>query len=114
MVSTDADASNFELLEFALWFRRHFSKHYHSGKHLSDIQHSGEQVTGADETRDTADLLIGADGRTVRQRFLPDVHYRYAGYVAYRGLVETGARCCRSLTERFVFYQFPNSHILNM
>jgi len=69
--------------------RRHFpTKHYHSGKHLSDIQHSGEQVTAifADETRDTADLLIGADGpnSTVRQRFLPDVHYRYAGYVAYR------------------------------
>jgi len=45
--------------------RRHFpTKHYHSGKHLSDIQHSGEQVTAifADETRDTADLLIGADG----------------------------------------------------
>jgi 2-polyprenyl-6-methoxyphenol hydroxylase-like FAD-dependent oxidoreductase len=44
--------------------RRHFpTKHYHSGKHLIDIQQSGEQVTAifADETRDTADLLIGAD-----------------------------------------------------
>ena len=72
--------------------RRHFpAEHYHSGKHLLDIQQLGEQVTAifADKTRDTADLLIGADGpnSTVRQRFLPDAHYRYAGYVAYRGLV---------------------------
>jgi len=111
-----------ELLEFALWFHASApTKHYHSGKHLSDIQHSGEQVTAifADETRDTADLLIGADGpnSTVRQRFLPDVHYRYAGYVAYRGLVnetELEQDAAALFTERFVFYQFPNSHILNM
>ena len=72
--------------------RRHFpAEHYHSGKYLTDIQQSGEQVTAifADATRDTADLLIGADGpnSTVRERFLPDAHYHYAGYVAYRGLV---------------------------
>lgn len=100
--------------------RRHFpTEHYHTGKHLIDIQQSGEQVTAifADETRDTADLLIGADGpnSTVRQRFLPDAHYRYAGYVAYRGLVnetELEQDAAALFTERFVFYQFPNSHIL--
>jgi 2-polyprenyl-6-methoxyphenol hydroxylase-like FAD-dependent oxidoreductase len=51
----------------------------------------------------------------VRQRFLPDVHYRYAGYVAYRGLVnetELEQDAAALFTERFVFYQFPNSHIL--
>ncbi len=100
--------------------RRHFpSEHYHTGKHLTDIQQSGQQVTAifADETLDTADLLIGADGpnSTVRQRFLPDAHYRYAGYVAYRGLVnetELARDAAALFTERFVFYQFPNSHIL--
>ncbi len=100
--------------------RRHFPvEHYHSGKHLLDIQPSGEQVTAifADETRVTADLLIGADGpnSTVRQRFLPDARYRYAGYVAYRGLVnetELEQDAAALFTERFVFYQFPNSHIL--
>ncbi|WP_250122628.1 FAD binding domain-containing protein [Chroococcidiopsis sp. CCMEE 29] len=99
---------------------RHFpSDHYHCGKYLTDIQPNGEQVTAifADGTRDTADLLIGADGpnSTVRQRFLPDAHYRYVGYVAYRGLVnetELDEDAAALFTERFVFYQFPNSHIL--
>jgi len=100
--------------------RRHFpSDHYHCGKYLTDIQQNVEQVTAifADGTRDTADLLIGADGpnSTVRQRFLPDAHYRYVGYVAYRGLVnetELDEDAAALFTERFVFYQFPNSHIL--
>jgi len=101
-------------LEFALWFHASaFSNQDHSGKHLSDIQHSGEQVTAifADETRDTADLLIGADGpnSTVRQRFLPDVHYRYAGYVAYRDWLTkpNWSKMLPLFTERFVFYHFP-------
>ncbi|WP_242041243.1 FAD-dependent monooxygenase [Leptolyngbya sp. FACHB-261] len=100
--------------------RRHFpSEHYHCGKCLSDIQQVGEQVSAifTDGTRDTADLLIGADGpnSTVRQHFLPDSHYRYAGYVAYRGLVneaELEQEAAALFTERFVFYQFPSSHIL--
>ncbi|MCC5644031.1 FAD binding domain-containing protein [Nostoc sp. CHAB 5824] len=100
--------------------RRHFPcEHYHYGKYLTHIQQNGEQVTAifADGTYDTADLLIGADGpnSTVRQHFLPDAHYLYAGYVAYRGLVnenELESDAATLFTERFVFYQFPNSHIL--
>jgi 2-polyprenyl-6-methoxyphenol hydroxylase-like FAD-dependent oxidoreductase len=100
--------------------RRHFpSEHYHYGKRLTDIQQADEQVTAsfADGTHDTADLLIGADGpnSTVRQCFLPDIRYRYAGYVAYRGLVnenELESDAAALFTERFVFYQLPNSHIL--
>lgn len=100
--------------------RRHFpSEHYHYGKQLLKIEQNEEQVTAifTDGTRDTADLLIGADGpnSTVRQQFLPNAHYRYAGYVAYRGLVnenELDSEAAALFTERFVFYQFPNSHIL--
>ena len=100
--------------------RRHFpAEHYHYGKHLSQIQQMGEQVTASfgDGTSDTADLLIGADGpnSTVRHYFLPDVQYRYAGYVAYRGLIneaELEEEAAALFSERFVFYQFPNSHIL--
>ncbi|MBW4639503.1 MAG: FAD binding domain-containing protein [Gloeocapsa sp. UFS-A4-WI-NPMV-4B04] len=100
--------------------RRHFpSEHYHHGKQLINVQQTGKEITAsfADGTHDTADLLIGADGphSTVRQRFLPDIHYRYAGYVAYRGLVnedELDKDAAALFTERFVFYQFPNSHIL--
>ncbi len=40
---------------------------------------------------------------------------QYAGYVGYRGLVDKSdldAKTAAILTERFVFYQFLNSHIL--
>jgi 2-polyprenyl-6-methoxyphenol hydroxylase-like FAD-dependent oxidoreductase len=100
--------------------RRHFpAENYHTAKQLSVIQQESEQVTATftDGTFATADLLIGADGpnSTVRHQFLPDAHYHYAGYVAYRGLVneaDLDAESAALFTERFVFYQFPNSHIL--
>ena len=100
--------------------RRHFpSEHYHQGKNLEAIQHDTEQVTAVftDGTCKTGDLLIGADGAssTVRRELLPACEPRYVGYVAYRGLVneaELDQETAALFTERFVFYQFPNSHIL--
>ena len=100
--------------------RRHFpSERYHAGKNLTEIQLGDERVTAvfADGTRDTGSLLIGADGAksTVRQQLLPSYDPLYAGYVAYRGLVdetELDQQTAALFTERFVFYQFPNSHIL--
>jgi 2-polyprenyl-6-methoxyphenol hydroxylase-like FAD-dependent oxidoreductase len=100
--------------------RRHFpSEHYHQGKNLVEIQQNDEQVTAifADGSSDTGDLLIGADGAnsTVRRLLLPSYEPRYAGYVAYRGLVnetDLDRDTAALMTERFVFYQFPNSHIL--
>jgi 2-polyprenyl-6-methoxyphenol hydroxylase-like FAD-dependent oxidoreductase len=100
--------------------RRHFpAEHYHQGKHLSEVAQDGAQVTAIfdDGTREIGDLLVGADGptSTVRHLLLPDYTPQYAGYVAYRGLVnerELDPATANLLTERFVFYQFPNSHIL--
>jgi 2-polyprenyl-6-methoxyphenol hydroxylase-like FAD-dependent oxidoreductase len=100
--------------------RRHFpAEHYHQGKHLSEVAQDGTQVTAIfdDGTRETGDLFIGADGptSTVRHLLLPDYTPQYAGYVAYRGLVDEqklDPATAKLLTERFVFYQFPNSHIL--
>jgi 2-polyprenyl-6-methoxyphenol hydroxylase-like FAD-dependent oxidoreductase len=100
--------------------RRHFpAEHYHQGKHLSEVAQDRTQVTAifADGTRETGDLLVGADGptSTIRHLLLPDYTPQYAGYVAYRGLVderELDPATAKLLTERFVFYQFPNSHIL--
>ncbi|MBW4510631.1 MAG: FAD binding domain-containing protein [Scytonematopsis contorta HA4267-MV1] len=100
--------------------RRQFpAEHYHQGKHLSEIAQDETQVTAmfADGTRETGDMLVGADGptSTIRHLLLPDYTPQYAGYVAYRGLVdeqELDSATAKLLTERFVFYQFPNSHIL--
>ena len=100
--------------------RRHFpAEHYHQGKVLSHIQPEADQVTAifADGTRETGDLLVGADGptSTVRQQLLPTYDLQYAGYVGYRGLVDEAdlaPEAAEIFTERFVFYQLPNSHIL--
>ncbi|MUL35445.1 FAD binding domain-containing protein [Gloeocapsopsis dulcis] len=100
--------------------RRQFpDQHYHQGKCLSEIEQNDNQVTAifTDGTRETGDLLVGADGpnSTIRRLLLPSYTPHYAGYVAYRGLVdewELDAETAAIFTERFVFYQFPNSHIL--
>jgi 2-polyprenyl-6-methoxyphenol hydroxylase-like FAD-dependent oxidoreductase len=100
--------------------RRYFPvQHYHQGKRLTEVQQDGEWVTAtfADGTHETGNLLIAADGphSTIRQLLLPSYMPLYAGYVAYRGLVDEwdlDSETAAIFTERFVFYQFPNSHIL--
>jgi 2-polyprenyl-6-methoxyphenol hydroxylase-like FAD-dependent oxidoreductase len=68
------------------------SARYISGKHLDRIEQAGDQVTAifSDGSSARADLLVGADGirSTVRHQFAPDAVPNYAGYVAWRGLVE--------------------------
>jgi 2-polyprenyl-6-methoxyphenol hydroxylase-like FAD-dependent oxidoreductase len=54
---------------------------------------SGVTAMFTDGTRERCDLLVGADGirSTVREVLWPEVQPRYAGYVAWRGLVEESA-----------------------
>lgn len=105
--------------------RRHFpDAHYHRGKVLEQVKSKGDKATAifADGSHTTADLLIGADGSTstVRQQLLPDQIPKYAGYVAYRGVADENvvdkgkldSDTAAVFTERFVFYDFPNSQIL--
>ncbi len=99
---------------------RHFPpEHYHQGKQLIDLQQNETEVTAifTDGTKATGDLLIGADGAssTVRQKLISDRNPIYAGYIAYRGLVdepELERKTAEIFKERFVFQQIPNSHIL--
>jgi len=64
----------------------------HESKTLSHVEETQDQVTAvfSDGHKASGDILIGADGlfSTVRRQFLPLVQPGYAGYVAWRGLVE--------------------------
>jgi 2-polyprenyl-6-methoxyphenol hydroxylase-like FAD-dependent oxidoreductase len=69
--------------------------HYHVGKELQRIDQSGDRVVAhfADGSSAQGDILVGADGfrSTVRAEVLPEVKPVYAGYVAWRGLVDESA-----------------------
>jgi 2,6-dihydroxypyridine 3-monooxygenase len=62
-------------------------------------------------------LLVGADGvgSRFRAELLPDVHPRYAGYVAWRGMVpeaELEADDLALLGDAITYFVYANSHIL--
>jgi len=68
---------------------------YHFDKSLVAFDDDGKRVKARfqDGTVVEGDLLIGADGirSTVRAQILPGAEPRYAGYVAWRGLVDEAA-----------------------
>ncbi len=63
---------------------------YHPAKSLQRVEQDGKSVTAifADGTRETGDLLIGADGSrsAVRTQLAPQAKPEYAGYIAWRAL----------------------------
>jgi 2-polyprenyl-6-methoxyphenol hydroxylase-like FAD-dependent oxidoreductase len=74
-------------------------------------------VTLVDGTTHQADVIIAADGfrSTIRQHFLPDVHLQYAGYIAWRGLVDESALsdvAHTALFDKFAFCLPPHEQIL--
>jgi len=67
---------------------------YHAGKELRRVEQGGGVVGHfADGSTEEGDFLVGADGicSTVRQLYLPEVAPLYAGYTAWRGLVNESA-----------------------
>ncbi len=73
--------------------RQHFpDDRYHQNKVLTQIQQTQHQVEAlfSDGSSHHADLLIGADGirSTIRNQLEPGAQPQYAGYVAWRGLIE--------------------------
>ncbi|MGZ8265499.1 MAG: FAD binding domain-containing protein [Burkholderiales bacterium] len=65
---------------------------YHFGMTLSRVEQAPDRVTAVfgDGSRVHGDLLVGADGfrSAVRASIMPEVEPRYAGYIAWRGMVE--------------------------
>jgi 2-polyprenyl-6-methoxyphenol hydroxylase-like FAD-dependent oxidoreductase len=65
---------------------------YRLNMNLRRVEPNGERVTAvfSKGSRERADLLIGADGvrSTVREQFLPQAQPLYAGYVAWRALID--------------------------
>ncbi|PZR47606.1 FAD binding domain-containing protein [Paraburkholderia fungorum] len=93
--------------------------HYHAGGTVAAVQDGPEKalVTLADGTVLHADLVIAADGfkSSIREQFLPDVKLQYAGYVAWRGLVDEAAlsrETREALFEKFAFCLPPREQIL--
>ncbi|WP_163154200.1 FAD-dependent monooxygenase [Bradyrhizobium uaiense] len=65
---------------------------YRAGSEVQAVTQTGSRVSAAlsDGTVIESDLFIAADGSgsAMRQRLLPDVEARYAGYVAWRGTLD--------------------------
>jgi 2-polyprenyl-6-methoxyphenol hydroxylase-like FAD-dependent oxidoreductase len=68
---------------------------YHAGRDFQCYEADGTGISAvfADGSRERGDVLIGADGfrSVVRGQFLPEAQPTYAGYVAWRGLIEEAA-----------------------
>ena len=68
------------------------SDKYRLGMSLIRVEQDADGVTAvfAEGSRVRAELLVGADGlrSTVREQFLPDLAPQYAGYVAWRAMLD--------------------------
>jgi 2-polyprenyl-6-methoxyphenol hydroxylase-like FAD-dependent oxidoreductase len=83
---------------------------YHFGVELERIEQDAQGVTAdfSDGTTARADLLIAADGirSTVRAQVLPAAQPRYAGYIAWRGVVDESAVSAATHAAIFERYAF--------
>ena len=92
---------------------------YHLGKRLASVETDAD---GADLFFETGecirtDLVVGADGfrSAIRGSFLPDIHPVYAGYIAWRGLVEEcdlSEAARQALFDSFTFCLPPGEQML--
>lgn len=86
------------------------NERYHNGKHLVSFSQDAHaaSATFADGETVTGDLLIAADGirSAVRRTMLPAAKPIYAGYVAWRGLVEEAALSETVRKDLFPYFAF--------
>jgi 2-polyprenyl-6-methoxyphenol hydroxylase-like FAD-dependent oxidoreductase len=86
------------------------AERYRFGMTVERVEQDASGVTAcfADGTRVQGDLLIAADGirSTVRGQLLPEAQPEYAGYVAWRGVVDEGALSAAFRENYFERYLF--------
>ncbi len=92
---------------------------YCAGKDFLSYEENAQGITAtfADGSRETGDVLIGADGfrSVVRGQFLPAAQPVYAGYVAWRGLIEESALSPATrdaIFLKFMFHLPPGEQVI--
>ena len=95
------------------------AERYHLGHACMRIEQDSASVTALFHNGHSAagDLLIGADGirSSVRGQLAPDSRPHYAGYIAWRGLVDENLltpETHRDLFPKFAFSLAPREHML--
>jgi 2-polyprenyl-6-methoxyphenol hydroxylase-like FAD-dependent oxidoreductase len=99
------------------WFKKSFpEQNYHLGQEFQNLEQNESSVTSCFKggTHDSADLLIGADGfrSSMRALLLPEVQPKYAGYVAWRGVVpeaDLPEDILNVFASHFTFFQMRSS-----
>ncbi|GJG94062.1 FAD binding domain-containing protein [Cupriavidus pauculus] len=96
-----------------------FSGTYRTGAHVMAVASHADhaEVTLADGSTHRADMVIAADGfrSGVREQLLPEARLEYAGYIAWRGLVNEGelTRATHAaIFDKFAFCLPPREQIL--
>src|SRR5215831_5274441 len=86
------------------------ARDYRLGKKLRRIEQDADGVSATfeDDSRERGDLLVGADGirSTVREQFLPRVQPVYAGYVAWRAVLDEARVPREAHRDIFELYTF--------
>jgi 2-polyprenyl-6-methoxyphenol hydroxylase-like FAD-dependent oxidoreductase len=104
-----------------VWLRLHTAAQsfYHFDHKLESVEskRNGVEAIFANGTRHQADILIAADGiqSMVRRMLMPEVAPAYAGYIAWRGLVDAADlsdAAKDALLGRFAFCLPPSEQML--
>jgi 2,6-dihydroxypyridine 3-monooxygenase len=95
------------------------TERYHLSNELAHLDNRGDAaiVSLTDGQTHAADLVVCADGirSTGRRIMVPDAQPRYAGYLAWRGTIDSAELSCRSssiLLDAFTYRILPCGHLL--